>query len=424
VIIKCLKGVVAQNFSPRQFLLVGCPMNIWIRVLVAVGSLAVMALSGQAHGQSEAINTVLQKYVVEIRNVSGARLGVGVVSDSFTANEGLPYTGILCPAFIVRFVSDSVVVLINGKQYQGKLTHTDKVLNVARISVTGVALSPAPRSNDGEPLVKKKVYVIGSSGTIDATTANGLVKKMEAHAGIPFIYTSAPTIQNSNASFIIDDRGNFLGIGGLTVTEGATTLNVGIDVQTIERALAASAQEFLLRYWVEDNQSKYSTNDRSLIAYEHLLGRWLLATSPNESIPRYMAVKNAEDSVWSADPADKNARTDAIAKAELVYAAMLEQFLVQQNTTPLVAAKITKLVCSVSDNEGANNSDLNVEIDYRNSLANGWKADISDGEVRWKSPADKKYETVLNRYTGNIRVLWSGGVMLKGPCQKAETRKF
>lgn len=57
--------------------------------------------------------------------------------------------------------------------------------------------------------------------------------------------------------------------------------------------------------------------NRTLIAYEHLLGRWLFGTSPNESNPRYMEVRETWGSVFKVDLSDKNVIAAAQAKAEI-----------------------------------------------------------------------------------------------------------
>ena len=88
----------------------------------------------------------------------------------------------------------------------------------------------------------------------------------------------------------------------------------------------------------------------------------------------------------------------------------LLMFVASQSTlTPVLTSDLPEelvvLVCPVTGQTERTSFDFTINLDFASSTANGWKAEITDGEVRWEGGSDNNSpgnRYVLNRYTGSL----------------------
>ena len=93
-----------------------------------------------------------------------------------------------------------------------------------------------------------------------------------------------------------------------------------------------------------------------------------------------------------------------------------------------VGAQTITLLCAAPNGQHARV----FKVDFAARTVDGWKAEITDGEIKWQSsiPATKNNpdHNTINRYNGSFST-WYGGQLASAPqpavtCAKAPEQKF
>ncbi|CAG7624968.1 S1C family serine protease [Paenibacillus allorhizosphaerae] len=160
--------------------------------------------------------------------------GTGIIVDS----EGLIVTN----AHVVKDLKQMIVVTSDGKQYAGKLSHTDEESDLALVTIDATGLQAATFAETAQVEVGETVVAIGTpiSFALRNSVTVGVVSGMDRslHSTYRLIQTDAAINPGNSGGALVNLKGEVIGINSLKLAAaGIDGLGFAIPADTVQYVL-------------------------------------------------------------------------------------------------------------------------------------------------------------------------------------------
>jgi len=211
-----------------------------MKLLIAVCTLILVALSGVAYAAEESIS------LSAVSVISDGGQGSGVVIGEL----GLVVTNL----HVIQEAKKVAVVLQNGDVYQGvKLVSQDPIRDIAILKFDAFDLSAASMGNSNNVGVGDRVRAIGSPTGLTGTVTAGIVSAIRSRDGTQLIQIDAAISPGSSGGGVFDSQNKLVGITVGSKTE-AQNINFAIPINYV-RALNFSSEAIeVFESWSSTNQ--------------------------------------------------------------------------------------------------------------------------------------------------------------------------